>query len=194
MSVEFVIPTWERPDKLMVMLSSLVVQTNPNWKAHVVIDGLTNDYFNVKEYFQNHPNIRFSHITGPNNDWGHTARNYGLSEAQEEWVVMTGDDNYYVPVFVDVMMKEAISNGADFVFCDFVHNLIHPGGYQYVNSRIAHGAIDIGSFMSRTRLAQEIKLESNYDADWEFVSEFCKRNKKSNKSIIKVDKVLYIHN
>ena len=40
--IEFVIPTYNRPKEIMVILSSLVAQTNPNWKAHVVIDGLTN--------------------------------------------------------------------------------------------------------------------------------------------------------
>ena len=39
--------------------------------------------------------LNSSKIDGPHNDWGHTARNYGLEHASQDWVVMTGDDNYY---------------------------------------------------------------------------------------------------
>lgn len=189
--IEFIVPTWKRPNQLMMMLSSLVSQTSDKWKAHVIIDGLTNDYFSVKEYFQDNPNIRFSHITGPNNDWGHTARNYGLSEAKEEFVVMTGDDNYYTPNFVKEMLEEAISNGANLVFCNMVHNNFN---YQMVNCRVAHGAIDIGNVMTRTKLAQQFELQHNYDADWTFITQYCQKHKQTSKSLVKIDKILYIHN
>lgn len=189
--IEFIVPTWKRPHQLMMMLSSLMSQTNNKWKAHVVIDGMTNDYFNVKNHFQDIPNIRFSHIEGPNNDWGHTARNYGLSKAQEEFLVMTGDDNYYTPNFVDEMLKTANENGANLVFCNMIHNNY---GYKPVNCLIAHGSIDIGNVMTRTKLAQQLELQKNYDADWTFITQYCQKNKPHSKSIIKIDKVLYIHN
>ena len=50
MNIEFIIPTWKRPNELMVILSCLVAQKNPNWKARVMINGITNDYFKVKEF------------------------------------------------------------------------------------------------------------------------------------------------
>ena len=44
--IEFIIPTYNRTDNLMSILYSLVVQTNNNWKAHVVIDNKPNPIFN----------------------------------------------------------------------------------------------------------------------------------------------------
>jgi glycosyltransferase involved in cell wall biosynthesis len=102
MKIEFVIPTHSRADNLILILQSLVVQTNNNWKAGVIIDGYNSRYEKIKKFYEINHNIVFIHIDGPNNDSGHTPGNYGLSHATEEWVILTGDDNYYVPSFVDI--------------------------------------------------------------------------------------------
>lgn len=190
MTIEFIIPTWQRPDKLKVMLSCLQAQTNPNWTAHVIIDGLTNDYREVKDMYQNETRVRFSHIDGPNNDWGHTARNYGLQQCDKEWVVMTGDDNYYVPVFVDEFLTAANMPKAAFVYCDMVHN-----NYEYnpIKSKLQVGAIDIGNFMSKTISAKNIKIDTtDYNGDWKFIETYVRGHRFE--KIIKIEKILYVHN
>lgn len=193
MRIEFIIPTWNRPENLMVVLSSLVVQTNPNWTAHVIIDGMTNDYFNVKSYFQKYPNIRFSHIDGPNRDWGHSARNFGLDEAQEEWLCMTGDDNYYVPTFVELMFEE-IKKGPVFVFCDLVHNLAF-GGYQHLSSTLKESYIDIGNFIFKKDGSKDIRLDkTSYQADFQFITDYLNKMHVDAPDVIKIPKILYVHN
>lgn len=190
MKIEFIIPTWERPEELKVILQSLMVQTNPNWKAHVVIDGLTNDYRGVKDLYQNEERVKFSHVDGPNNDWGHTARNYGLDNATEEFIVMSGDDNYYVPTFVYNFLEEA-KQGRDLVYCDMVHDLKHDG-YQPIKSKIAEGFIDIGNFMTRRSIIGDLRLITNsYQADFKFVNYI---NKHKTSKVGKINKVLYVHN
>jgi glycosyltransferase involved in cell wall biosynthesis len=167
-----------------------MVQTNSNWKAHVVIDGLTNDYREVKDMYQQEDRVRFSHITGPNNDWGHSARNYGLDEAKEEWIVMTGDDNYYIPTFVDNFLSVG-ETGKDLVYCDLVHDLKRDG-YQPIKSRIVEGLIDIGNFMTRRSTIGELRLiTDSYQADFKFVNYI---NKHKTSKVAKIDKVLYVHN
>jgi glycosyltransferase involved in cell wall biosynthesis len=191
MSIEFIVPTWKRPNDLMMILNSLMVQTNPNWKAHVIIDGMTNEYKHVKDMYQDEPRVRFSHIEGPNKDWGHTARNYGLDNATEDWIVMTGDDNYYTPVFVDEFLKYNSVREAIFVYCDLVHNLAF-GGYQVIKSIPKKGAIDIGNFMVRKDKIGDLRLNTeSYEADGEFVESFLRKNKTFP---IKIEKVLYVHN
>lgn len=188
--IEFIIPTWERPEQLKLILQSLMVQTNSNWKAHVVIDGLTNEYFAVKEMYQNEERVRFSHVDGPNNDWGHTARNYGLDNATEEFIVMTGDDNYYVPTFVENFLKVG-NTGKDLVYCDLVHDLKNDG-YLPMKSKIAEGYIDIGNFMTRRSIIGDLRLITNsYQADYKFVNYL---NKHKTNKVAKIDKILYVHN
>jgi glycosyltransferase involved in cell wall biosynthesis len=188
--IEFIIPTWERPEDLKVILQSLMVQTNPNWTAHVVIDGLTNDYRQVKDLYQDESRVRFSHVDGPNNDWGHTARNYGLDHAQEEWIVMTGDDNYYIPTFVENFLTEG-ELGRDLVYCDLLHDMKRDS-YQPIKSKIAEGWIDIGNFMTRRTIIGDLRLITNsYQADFKFVNYI---NKHKTSKVGKINKVLYVHN
>ena len=193
MNIEFIIPTYNSPDKLMLILQSLVVQTDSNWKAHVVIDGITNDYKKVKDFYQDNDKVRFSHIEGPNNDWGHTARNYGLDEATGLYVVMTGDDNYYVPTFVQEML-DATEFTAKMVMCNMVHDLMN-GGYQLIDTSIRLSYIDIGNVIYKTDAIGDLRLDkTDYNADYTFASEFVGRSIKNINDIQKVSKILYVHN
>jgi glycosyltransferase involved in cell wall biosynthesis len=188
--IEFIIPTWERPEELKLILQSLMVQTNPNWKAHVVIDGLTDEYRGVKDLYQDEDKVRFSHVDGPNNDWGHTARNYGLDHAQEEWIVMTGDDNYYIPTFVDNFLTEG-ELGRDLVYCDLLHDM-KMDSYLPIKSKISEGWIDIGNFMTRRTTIGDLRLiTDSYQADYKFVNYI---NKHKTSKVGKINKVLYVHN
>ena len=175
----------------MVILSSLVAQTNPNWKAHIVIDGITNKYFKVKEFFQSDERIRFSHLETNSKDWGHTPRQYGLDQATEEWVVMTGDDNYYVPIFVEDMLK-AVNKSTHFIYCNMVHNWVN-NDYIPLDSEPKVYKIDIGNFMVRTELGKQIKLQKHLnEADGIYVEEYLNTFKGMKPK--KINKLLYVHN
>jgi glycosyltransferase involved in cell wall biosynthesis len=192
MKIEFIIPTYNRPYKLMTIISSIKAQSIDAWKIHVVADAMYEGYDEVKNIFINDPRIRFSELNGPHGDWGHTARNYGLQEATEEWVVMTGDDNYYVPVFCELFLQ-SIENepSVNFVYCNMVHNWVN-NDYIPVRSVPQINGIDIGNFMSKTENAKQLRLDVNEaDADGRFVEEYLQ---KFPASILHIDKLLYVHN
>lgn len=190
--IEFIIPTYNRPDKLMVILLSLKAQTVDRWKVHVVADALYDGYQEVKDYFKNDPRFKFSELNGPHKDWGHTARNYGLEHAEEEWVVMSGDDNYYVPVFVEIFLEEVkLRKDVNFVHCNLVHNWIN-NDYVALQSIPRVNAIDIGNFMTRTEFAKQLRLDvTKATADGLFVEEYIN---KFGGNIIHIPKILYVHN
>jgi glycosyltransferase involved in cell wall biosynthesis len=193
MRIEFIIPTYNRVPHLITMLGSLQAQSNPNWIAHVVADCPEDD---IQEQlktvisFFNDPRIKLTILPERYNDWGHTPRQHGLDNATEEWVIMTGEDNYYVPEFVDIMLEE--SKNQHFVYCDMVHNWINRD-YIPIMSKLQLGKIDIGNFMTKTNMAQKIKLKKDHEwADWFFVQDF--QNKYKVAKYKKVNKVLYVHN
>jgi len=191
MKIEFIIPTYNRPHQLMGVISSIYSQTSPNWKIHVVADAVYDGYQKVKDYFNGDDRIRFTELNGPHKDWGHTARNYGLQNATEEWVVMTGDDNYYVPIFVQDFLNE-VDDNTHFVYCNMVHNWTQQQ-YLVINSRPIAGGIDIGNFMTRTQLSNKLKINiTKGDADGLFVEEYLL--KYPHGTIKKINKVLYVHN
>lgn len=170
-----------------------MAQSNPNWKAHIVGDSVDNDMLNEIHLFLNLINdkrIRFTNLPDRHNDWGHTPRQYGVDNSTSEWVIMTGEDNYYVPEFVDLMLIEA--KNQHFVYCDMVHNWTDRQYYP-VKTNLEFGKIDIGCFMVKTNMAQKIKLKVNEEwADWYFVQEFMNKFKHAN--VKKVNKMLYVHN
>jgi glycosyltransferase involved in cell wall biosynthesis len=196
MKIEFVIPTYNRTDHLMTIISSIVAQTNPNWRIHVVVDGPTDEIKikvnNISVYYQDLlDKIKFTFLEERFNDWGHTPRNYGLSQATEEWVIMTGEDNYYVPTFVENFLS-VVRDDVNFVFCNMVHNWVKDE-YIPMQCQIEFGKIDVGNFMSRTYNSQKLRLRTDVpEADWLFIDEYL--NRFTEGKIIKIDKVLYVHN
>lgn len=193
MRIEFIIPTYNRVPHLITMLGSLQSQSNPNWIAHVVADcpeDEIQEQLKTVVAFFNDPRIKLTILPERYNDWGHTPRQHGLDNATEEWVIMTGEDNYYVPEFVDIMLEE--SKNHHFVYCDMVHNWINRE-YIPLSSKLQLGRIDIGNFMTKTNMAQKIKLKKDFEwADWFFVQDF--QNKYKVAKYKKVNKVLYVHN
>ena len=192
MKLEFVIPTYNRPDSLLSILYSLISQTNSNWKAHVVIDDNSTILFDkVIELLKDEHRIKFTCINGPHNDVGHTPRNFGLQHATEDWIVMTGDDNYYIPTFVDEIFN-VIDEDTKFVYCNMIHN---GYGYQMFDCHHSSHHIDIGNMIMKTELAKEFKLDkTKLDADGvlcnEYITKFCEKDS----NIKKINKILYVHN
>jgi hypothetical protein len=174
-------------------MGSLQSQSSPNWTAHIVADcppeEIQEGLKTIVEFF-NDERFKLTILPERHNDWGHTPRQYGLDNATEEWVCMSGEDNYYVPHFVDKMLKAGENN--HFVYCDMVHNWINQE-YVPIQSTLQYGTIDIGNFVCKTNMAKKIKLKSEFEhADWLFVEEFRKKYKHAN--IKKISGILYVHN
>jgi glycosyltransferase involved in cell wall biosynthesis len=189
--IEFIIPTYNRQYQLLTIIGSIISQNNSNWKIHVVADAMYAGYDDVKRTFSHIDKIKFSELHGPHNDWGHTPRQYGLDNATEEWVVMSGDDNYYTPNFVQEFTSK-IDNNTNFIYCDMLHNHFD---YSYFISEPVTNKIDIGNFMVRSNMAKSIKLnKGSYGADGEFVEEYIHKFCKNTNTIKKINSALYVHN
>jgi len=190
MKIEFVIPTYNRPFHLATLLNSLMAQTSPDWTAHVITDcsppGVN---ANVITEFIDEPRIKFTHLRNRNNDHGHTPRNVGLSQASQEWICMTGEDNYYVPTFVEEVLSHA-KPAVNFIYTDMVHNWGKE--YIYVPSLLFWSHIDIGNSIFRTEYAKQLRLNvKNFSADWEMIDKFLKQFPGE---IVHIKKCLYVHN
>ena len=45
--IEFIIPTYNRPNQLLTVIGSILSQTNSNWKIHVVADAILHQVFKI---------------------------------------------------------------------------------------------------------------------------------------------------
>jgi hypothetical protein len=171
----------------------LFSQNNDNYKVHVVADAPYKGFDDVIEVFTGTGKLKVSTLNGPHKDWGHTARNYGLDRVTEDWVVMSGDDNYYTPVFVDNFLRGAkYKPDVGFVYCDLVHNWANEQ-YLHLKSSPQIGKIDIGNFMVKSNLIGDLRLDpSKVISDGIFVEDYIKKNK--DYRVVKIDKILYVHN
>ena len=188
MLVDFIIPTYNRPAPLRCMLASLIAQINPSWRANVVIDN-PEDVDNVAlvESFGD-SRIRWTKMDKRYNDWGHTPREFGKQMSECQYVIMTGDDNYYTPNFVhELELRTESSPGM--VYWDMVHSHFQ---YAYFRCVPAGGQIDMGAFATRRDIAQQIYLGTEYAADGWFVEQF--KQKFPTENIARIDKVLFVHN
>lgn len=192
MKIEFVIPAYGRPMELMCCLSSLFSQTNSNFLIHVIADAPFDGFDQVIDYFKDDERLRVTTLNGPHKDWGHTARNYGLDHAQGDWIVMTSDDNYYIPTFVNEFLK-VVTPQTGFVYCDVL--LDHPDKkYTVLDTRIQVYHIDIGQFMIRKDLVGNLRLDkTKHAADGHFAVDYHKQIE-NEFSVTKINKVLYVHN
>jgi len=189
--IEFIIPTYNRPYQLLTIIGSILSQNNLNWKIHIVADAIYPGYDDIKKIFSNIDKIKFTELSGPHNDWGHTPRQFGLDNASEEWVVMSGDDNYYTPNFVSEFTSK-MDNTTNFIYCDMLHNHFK---YSYFNSEPIINKIDIGNFAARTEYAKLINFnKGNYGADGEFVEYYINKFCKNTNTIKKINSALYVHN
>lgn len=189
MFVEFIIPTYNRVKPLGSMLASLIAQTDDDWGANVVIDNPEGyDMLEVAKSF-NDPRIRTTFMDRRYNDWGHTPRQLGKQMSEADYIIMTGDDNYYTPNFIHELKLATVLINPGMVYWDMVHSHYH---YAYFQCRPAVGQIDMGAFATRNDLAKQIDLGVRYDADGWFVHQF---NEKFPKEIVKkINKVLFVHN
>lgn len=211
--VEFIIPTYNRVNELRLILSSLVCQTDDSWSAHIVIDDTYNkEIIDLVNTFKS-DKIYYSTLDRNYNDFGHTPRNYGKNMCKARYVIMTGDDNYYVPTFV-TELREAAKENPVIIYYDMIHNHLHYNTqqpYQYWRPLLIVNGVDIGGFALRNDVAKKHDLTGNHSADGllieNILSDVCDnyidyREKVNNthvesvslEGIKKIDKVLYVHN
>ena len=99
--ITFIIPTIGR-STLPKTLDSLINQTNPNWKAIVIFDGVSST-IQPKD-----PRIRIieSPKLGQGTNNAGLVRNYGITFADTEWLAFVDDDDSVANNYVEIFIKE----------------------------------------------------------------------------------------
>lgn len=130
-------------------------------------------------------------------DWGASLRERTLPELTSEWVLLTNEDNYYVPVWLDHVMP--VADRADMIMWDMIHSYERPGGrnqdaYQWFQTFPQVGHADMGCFMVRTRLAQQVGfLDKTADADGIYCRAVIDLPGVGDR-FVKINRTLFVHN
>ena len=197
--LEVICVTYNQLDQLRCLVASFACQTDLGFLLRIIHDGPNSEMRrSVVEMKQMYPNLRLTYEETLErfNDYGHSLRDIGLTNATKDFIVITNGDNYYVPIFVEELRKKIDSEVVDIVYFDMVHShVIHdlpnPIGYQTLIAEPRMNRIDIGSFVFRRTLGQLIGFkERGFAADGIFFEAMLATNPK----ISKIYKVLFVHN
>jgi hypothetical protein len=193
--VDIISVTYGQNEILKCFINSIKSQTNQNWRLFIIHDGpnpslkkeLENQGYldNIKVFF-----IEYKERT---NTYGHILREWGLKNiVNSEYVLITNGDNYYTPNMIDEVLKRK----EDFIYFDCVHSHKTPfnlngASYGFMPTELRSSKIDMGCVVVKTEIAKKVGFNhTGFSADWDYFSDILK----TNPTIFKIDKVLFVHN
>ena len=191
---------YQRYEKIPVLLHCLLAQTVQNFKLLILHDGYDQKMdVLLAEYKSRYPEfLDYAFTQERHNDYGHSLREIGIQMVQTPFLLLTNDDNYYCPIFVEKMLLALREHQADLVLCDMIHSHNNPGGhiqppYSLLKTAPEPGSIDIGCFIVKTALAKEVGFrDKGHDGDATFFLDLLRTNPSAR--IAKVNQVLFVHN
>lgn len=192
--LDIIAVTYGQTNILKCFINSIKSQNNNNWRLFLIHDGKndelrldleSNGYLTDNVIFVEYPE-RTSH-------YGHILRKWALENlVTNEYVLITNGDNYYVPIMVD----EVLSKNEDFIYFDLVHsheNISNhnKSSYGHMKTTLSISNIDMGCVVVRSKIAKSVGFNSTgYAADWDYFNKILEQNP----SIVKIDKILFVHN
>lgn len=191
---------YKRYQNIPVLIHCLLAQTVQNFKLLILHDGYDQEMDELlSQYKSRHPQLLdYAFTQVRHNDYGHTLRELGIQMTQTPFLLLTNDDNYYCPVFVEKMFQALSAHQADLVLCDMIHSHNNPGGhaqppYSLLKTAPQPGLIDIGCFIVKTELAKGVGfVDKGHDGDATFFMDLLRTNPAIR--IAKVNQVLFVHN
>ena len=191
--IHVLVVAYERDISLGILISSFILQTNPNWVLYIVHDGKApKKVMKIINSYSDH-RVMFIETDKHNGHHGHINRGIYLQKLPtcDDFVLLTNDDNYYVPEFVERMLYEA-SNDIGIVYCDTVHS-----HYEYNTnfSVLRENGIDMGAFIVRLDIAKKVGFNyTHFSADGKYAEECHKECTRNNLRVIRIPKCLFVHN
>ena len=188
---------YKRYDTILVLVYSLMCQTYRDFRLVVIHDGEDVEMQALLTRLKATYPERFDFLFTEKrfNDYGHSLRQMAIEQCQSEFILLTNDDNYYAPPFLEHMFNKIDSDGLDVVLCDMIHNYDIHGKPSY-NALITQPKrlfVDIGCFIARTKLAKQVGFrDKTHNGDATYFEDLVAANR--NIKIGKVDKVLFVHN
>jgi len=210
----FVAVAYRRYRQIPVLVHSLAAQTDDRWQLKIYHDGPDERHADVVAsaarslvaagYGEVAGRISYAQTDERQGLYGHPLRAAGLKLATTPWVLLTNDDNYYAPVFVERMLRAAArAPRAAVVACNMIHSHVRTDYEGFGGQERSYGLlktmprkchIDVGSFMARTELAQAVGFPwTSHDGDGDYFEALLARAGRHD-AFVKVPGVLFVHN
>ena len=191
-ALKIIVVAYFRPLRLQIMINCFRVQSDPKWEMHIVHDGPAPQ--EIRDILPEDPRIVFYETSQRVKNYGHPNRRMMLNDIQasnDDFVLITNDDNYYVPEYVRYMRAEA-KPGVGIVYHDCLHNYY---SYDILKAKMQTNYIDMGSFIVRADVAKTVGFTSNaFHADGIYAEACAGYCNSHNLAIKYIPKAIFIHN
>jgi len=157
----FIIPTIGR-ESLVATLQCLKNQTNNNWKAIVVFDGMTP---NIKETDTRIKIIHTPKRLGQGHNSAGLVRNYGIKFADTEWIAFVDDDDGISSNYVELFLFELFFESDVILFRMSLDDRICPS-LEETNFYKKNVGI---SFVLKKSIFDKVIFNPSWEEDFEFL-------------------------
>jgi len=188
--------TFGHTTELEISVGCFLLQTNPNWELHVVHDGPAPELVKkIMNRYRDDNRIHFTCSVNRNGKYGHPNRRTELEQlkgSDNDFVLITNSDNYYVTEFVEQMLSASEMGNIGIVMCDTLHSHLH---YGYHSSQLYEGGVDMGAFIVRFDIAKKVGFNhTHFSADGAYAVECGEECVKQGLRVAYIPKALFIHN
>jgi hypothetical protein len=190
-----IITVFGRAITLRRLIDCFVLQTNPNWVLHIIHDGPPPREIPAVMSLYHDFRIQYEETPQVNGNWGHPNRQIMLHKMvlnHRDFVLMTNDDNMYVPSFVGEFLKKA-RNGENvgMVYCDTMHSYME---YEILKTQLKENLIDMGSFIVRVDVAKKVGFTHiHFSADGTYAVNCAAQCRSGRLACLYIPKPLFIH-
>ena len=192
--IQIIAVAYNRPIQLRTLIDCFLVQTDPRWNLHIVYDGPAPDIIQEIMGLYEDNRINFYCSQKRNGCYGHPNRRKALEKLKgddSDFVLLTNDDNYYVPVFVEQMLQAA-TRTVGIVSCNTVHSHFQ---YKVHESRLIENGIDMGAFIVRYPIAKNIGFKyDDFSADGKYAVECAEACRACRMEVVHIPKPYFVHN
>ncbi len=120
--VSIILPTYNREKKLKRAISSILYQSCQNFELIIVDDASTD---RTKELVESYQDARIRYVCLPSNQGAAAARNYGLRQAQSEYIAFEDSDDVWRPMKLEKQLKcmEEANESVGFVYHKIAYDM-----------------------------------------------------------------------
>jgi hypothetical protein len=186
---------YNRPVQLRMLCDQFIVQTDPRWELSVIYDGpAPPEIKDIMGLYVGSNKIKFYCSEKRNGNYGHPNRRMMLDKLigdSEDFVLLTNEDNYYAPVFVEKVLTHATRTVGVITYYT-VHSHFD---YDIHNPVLTEGGIDMGAFIVRFDIAKTVGFHyDHFSADGVYAQECGVLCKSKRMEVLNIPKPLFVHN
>lgn len=187
--VTFIAPAFNEKYDPFMFIGSMLGQQNPAWKAIIYHNGPNPVLKQLIEFFSD-PRLVYMESETDTGAWGTYNRMDAISKLVDcPFVVQTSIQDYWLPNAVDSILEHP---DQDFIYWNSINHLV--GYHNILDCQPVINHIDWGNFAIKTDIAKQVGINhpTEFTADGLFVKDCMESGLVKN--IVKLEKILTIHN